>query len=501
VFARAGAKDPNPAGAPAAKFAGDLNELQIQYDLYRIPFNAGRGGTPEPIEGASHNGMSNSFPKVSPDGRWIVFVQSRNGMLMRPDSRLYIVPAAGGRARQMRCNMAPMNSWHSFSPNSRWLVFSSKSRSPYTQMYLTHIDEHGNDSPAILIDNTTASNRAVNLPEFVNIAPGGLRHMDGPAIELYRLFDRAAYLQKSGRIEESIAEYRSVLELNPNEALAHNNLSMVLLLAGRPQDAAAEFQKFTEINLRRALEIEPDQAASHNNLGLLLLRTGRADEAIAQFGKAIELKPDFAPAHCSLGAALAAKRKFNEALDELERASVLDPAYAPTYYNRGLVFSMRGEPEQAITDWRKALEIDPKYFEAHSSLGNEFYRQGKVAEALAHWQQGLQLRPNEVATLQQTAWVLATSPDEAIRNGREALVLARRAVQLTGGKDPVTLDALAAAYAEKASFAEAAQTARTALELARQANDEAVMEALKSRIALYEAGKPFRSAPPGTGSF
>ena len=47
-------------------------------------------------------------------------------------------------------------------------------RSPYTQMYLTHIDEEGNDSPAILIENSTAANRAVNLPEFVNIPPDGL---------------------------------------------------------------------------------------------------------------------------------------------------------------------------------------------------------------------------------------------------------------------------------------------------------------------------------------
>jgi len=75
-------------------------------NLYRIPFNEGRGGQAEPIAGASLNGMSNSFPKVSPDGRWIVFVQSRNGQLMRPDGQLYIVPAEGGAARHMRCNHA-----------------------------------------------------------------------------------------------------------------------------------------------------------------------------------------------------------------------------------------------------------------------------------------------------------------------------------------------------------------------------------------------------------
>jgi Tol biopolymer transport system component len=114
--------------------------------------------------------MSNNFPKVSPDGKWIVFVQCKNGQLMRPDSQLYILPFAGGTPRRMRANTSLMNSWHSFSPNGRWLVFSSKARSPYTQMYLTHIDANGNDSPAILIDNATAANRAVNIPEFANIA-------------------------------------------------------------------------------------------------------------------------------------------------------------------------------------------------------------------------------------------------------------------------------------------------------------------------------------------
>src|SRR5262249_44404636 len=150
VFARAAAKEAFPAGVPLAKFANDPNETRIQYDLYRIPFNGGRGGRPEAIAGASANGMSNSFPKISPDGRWVVFVQAHNGQLMRPDGKLYIVPVEGGPARLMRCNTPLMNSWHSFSPNGRWLVFSSKSRSPYTQMFLTHLDEKGNDSPPIL---------------------------------------------------------------------------------------------------------------------------------------------------------------------------------------------------------------------------------------------------------------------------------------------------------------------------------------------------------------
>jgi hypothetical protein len=174
VFARAKAVPPRTPGQEPALRANTMGETPIKYDLYRIPFNDGKGGVPERILGASENGMSNNFPKISPDGRWIVFVQCRNGQLMRPDSQLFIVPFNGGAARRMRANTSRMNSWHSFSPNGRWMVFSSKARSPYTQMYLTHIDAGGNDSPPIFIDNATAANRAVNIPEFVNIASDGI---------------------------------------------------------------------------------------------------------------------------------------------------------------------------------------------------------------------------------------------------------------------------------------------------------------------------------------
>ena len=246
VFARARAREPYLEGVPLAKSANDPNERQIQYDLFRIPFNEGRGGLPEPIAGASGNGMRNSFPKVSPDGRWIVFVQCRNGLLMRPDSQLYIVPATGGKARRMRCNTSRMNSWHSFSPNGRWMVFSSKSRSPYTRMYLTHIDRDGNDSPAILIDNATAANRAVNIPEFVNVPPGGFERIGGPAMNYYRLVDRAVYFRKQGQYEKAVAEWRKVLEISPDDALAHSSLGTLLLMTGHPEEAAAHLKKAKE---------------------------------------------------------------------------------------------------------------------------------------------------------------------------------------------------------------------------------------------------------------
>jgi hypothetical protein len=260
VFARAEAKQPYREGQRLPERANGPEETQIQYDLYRIPFNDGKGGQPLPIAGASQNGMSNSFPKVSPDGRWLVFVKCRNAQLMRPDSQLYIVPTEGGVARRMRCNTPLMNSWHSFSPDGRWLVFSSKAASPYTRMYLTHIDEEGNDSPAILIENATAANRAVNIPEFVNIPSDGMMKIDVPAAESYRLFDIASELTAKGQLEEAIAVWKKVLDLDPRNAKAQSNLAVALLWQGNLAEGMTHLQK--------AQELDPNFSVAQSNFGI-----------------------------------------------------------------------------------------------------------------------------------------------------------------------------------------------------------------------------------------
>ena len=525
VFARTEARDPYPEGRKMAEFANDPNETPIQYDLYRIPFNGGKGGQPEAIAGASRNGMSNSFPKVSPDGRWIVFVQCRNGQLMRPDGQLYIVPAEGGQARRMRCNTPLMNSWHSFSPNGRWLVFSSKGSSPYTQMFLTHLDEQGHDSPAILIENATAANRAVNIPEFVNLPADGLLKIDVPAVEFYRLSERASELAEKREYEAAIAEWKKALELHPEDAKARTNLGFVLVRAGRPIEAITQY--------RKVLEVNPEYAEAHNNLGVALAARGQLDDAITHYQKALQIHPEFAELHTNLGVALAGKGKLDEAILHYQKALESNPEYpevqnnlgvalartgklaeaithfqkvleanphsAEVHSNLGAALAGIGKSEEAVTHYEKALEIDPEFVEAHYNLGDTlYYLQGKLSEALAHWRKVLSLQPNHLAVLHQTAWVLATHPEASVRNGAEAVELAERAVRLSGGRETAILETLAAAYAEVGRFPEAVEITRRALALATQRNNQQLTEALNARIALYQAKTPVRESRPAS---
>ncbi|MBI4893897.1 MAG: tetratricopeptide repeat protein [Acidobacteria bacterium] len=487
VFARAAAKDPNPAGVPLAQRANDPNELQLRYDLYRIPFNGGQGGRAEPIAGASANGMSNSFPKVSPDGKWLVFVQARNGLLMRPDSQLYIVPATGGLARRMNCNTRLMNSWHSFSPNGRWLVFSSKARSPYTQMYLTHIDENGNDSPAILIDNSTAANRAVNLPEFVHIPPDGLESIEVPAVDSYRLFDTALELQQKGDLAGSIEAWRKVLEANPRDAAAHNHFGMVLFQTGRLSDAERHF--------RAAVSIRPGFVQARCGLGSTLAMGGKLDAAVKEFRAALAADPAYAPAHNDLGLALLQQSRPEEAIAEFRSALAGRPGDLPARTNLGTALAMLGRHSEAIAELRRAVELDPSHAPAQFNLGLALATAGNTAEAVRAWQAVVRVQPDHREALNQLAWVLATDPNENVRRLGDPLPPARRANELAKGQDPRALDTLAAALASSGDYPAAGTAARAALREA--VRDPELVRAISARAALYEAGRPYRR-PPGS---
>jgi Flp pilus assembly protein TadD len=440
IFSRAASGDPYPPGYKRSMYAGDPNETQIKYDLYKIPFNGGKGGTAERVIGASGNGMSNNFPKVSPDGKWIVFVECKNGLLMRPDSKLYIVPFEGGEARPLESNLPVMNSWHTFSPNGKWLAFSSKSPSFYTQLYLTHIDDQGHASPPVLVENATASNRAANIPEFVNIGPDGLDHIETPAVDFYREFDQAQQLQDEKLYDEAIPAWRIAIAKHPTDARPHNLMGVALAATGNTSEAIAEYKK--------SLELNPDSSRTHNNLGSALAQEGRFDEAMVQIGKAIELNPDGSVEHINMG-------------------HLLDAT---------------GHPQEAIEELKKGLELAPKNSDARNTYGVILAREGKLDEAIGQLQQAVELAPRSSECRFNLGRTLSAS-------GRfqEALPQFDAAASLTKNEDPAILQMLAATYAETGHYQQAVVTAQQALDVAVEQRKVDLATALRGDVARYES--------------
>ncbi|MHC4394986.1 MAG: tetratricopeptide repeat protein [Planctomycetota bacterium] len=484
LFSRAKAMD-NYLSDERPTYSGDPRETPIQYDLYKIPFNGGKGGTPEPIEGASNNGMSNSFPRFSPDRKWIIFVQAEKGQLMRPDSRLYIIPAQGGRAREMNCNLSCMNSWHSWSPNSKWLVFSSKGFTPFTQMFLTHIDENGIDSPPILIPNSTAANRAINIPEFLNNSSDAIASISAPTQESYRHFSKGQVLMYSGKYSEALAEFEKSLQHNPYYGKTYGNIASIMVALDRNEAAFTNYYK--------ALELEPENAKVHCNLATLLVHQGKRDEAIEHFKKALQIRPDLVNAHDGLSGLLIRQGKVDECIKHLDEVLRLEPdsaIAAKAHHRRGLIFVWEGNLDEAIKHYTEALTIKPDFANVHSDLGYVLVMKGNFDNAAEHYSEALRLNPDRVEFMNSLAWILATHKDSKFYNPQKAVRLAERACKLTRYEAPGLLDTLAAAYAAVGRFSQAIQTAERALQVAQLSKQRELTEGIQKHLRLYKAGLP-----------
>jgi Flp pilus assembly protein TadD/roadblock/LC7 domain-containing protein len=323
----------------------------FRFDLYRIPFNGGKGGTAEPVPGASNNGKSNFFAKYSPDGKWIVFCQANSFMLLQPDSTLYIIPSDGGDAKALDANLRRMNSWHSFSPNSRWLVFASKADTPYTQLFLTHIDDQGKSAPPIVLSHFSATDRAANIPEFVNLAPDAVGKIQEAFVDDQSYMRAALENVKAGDMSGAAELYRKALAENKD------NVEAMVFLGGILGDMG-EYQEAREY-LLRAVKRSPKDGAAYYNLGNISAKEMRYDEALVSWEKAIKLAPDNLKASNNQAAVLLAQGRIDDAVKTLKKAASANPERAEARRNLGNFFERIGRHEDAVREWKEAVRLAP----------------------------------------------------------------------------------------------------------------------------------------------
>lgn len=220
----------------------------------------------------------------------------------------------------------------------------------------------------------------------------------------------------------------------------------------------ASYWRNSETLFGHALDVTRNNDVALNNLGIIFLDKGQLDEAISKLQAAIELRPENGPAHDNLAKALLRK----------------------------------GRPAEAMFHYRKFLEIEPGNVEARNTLGTALIQQGRVSEAITQWQEALAIEPDNGNAASNLAWVLATCPENSIRDGARAVELAEKAMRLSGSKIPMVFRVLAAAYAENGRYSDAIDTAQRGADLANRMDNPALASELESNIALYQAGKPLR---------
>jgi tetratricopeptide (TPR) repeat protein len=197
-------------------------------------------------------------------------------------------------------------------------------------------------------------------------------------------------------------------------------------------------------------------------------------------------------AHNSIGVALLGEGKTDEAIAHLERALQIKPYNFKTLNNLANAFNSKKQYERAIPLYRRALALRPDYAKAHYNLGVTYWKLERLEAAEHHLRKAIEYDGNYVKAYDRLAWLLATWPDAKVRNGPEALILARRACELGQYKRARHIVTLAAAQAEAGHFEQAIQTAERALALVPKQNGPAA-EYIRAIIQSFQARQPLAS--------
>ncbi len=269
--------------------------------------------------------------------------------------------------------------------------------------------------------------------------------------ELYA--EQSAALAAEDRQEEAeevdakaMVEFEAAVQANPNYWKGHHNRGVSYALRGMFDDAVADFS--------RVVTLKPKYANAWFNRGEIYFDLGSYERALSDYTQTIQLTPDDYDAHIRRGHTYFYLRRFREALADYDRAAELKPDEVEAIVNRGDAQRNLGQWREAARDYRQAVSLDVKSGQAYRSV----------------------------------AWLMATCPEEKYRKDELAVQAAERAVQLDGGKDFTYLDTLAAAYANAGEFEKAKKT----ISIAIKAAPEGQKDALRRRLELYAADKPYR---------
>jgi tetratricopeptide (TPR) repeat protein len=245
------------------------------------------------------------------------------------------------------------------------------------------------------------------------------------------------------------------------------------------------------LDYSEALRLNPNDALTYGTRGMAYAKKGFFTQAIEDFSNFIRLNPEFVDGYLYRGSAYEAERNHDQAIADYNTALRLNPDNAQAFAALAVTYEAKGDHPKAIANCRRALQHNPNYVPFFYNRGNVDRRNGDYERAIADYSDAVQIRPDLAVAYNGLAWVLATAPQDNLRNGSKALEYAQKAYGLTQGKIAATFETLAAAAAETGDFTAAVtwetKYLGTSLPPARA-------EAGKQRLGLYQRNLPYREA-------
>jgi len=162
-------------------------------------------------------------------------------------------------------------------------------------------------------------------------------------------------------------------------------------------------------------------------------------------------------------------------------------------HDRATLMMRDGQLDAALAEVDKAIVLQPTQPELHALRGTLWYLKLDEHNALRAFEAAIKHGSGDATAYNSAAWILSTSKDNSLRDGKRALELARKACEMTAWQEPSFIDTLAAAHAETGAFDAALREQQRALDFPQFSFRNGA--GARKRLELYKAGLPYRGAP------
>ncbi|MEN6406502.1 MAG: tetratricopeptide repeat protein [Thermoguttaceae bacterium] len=325
---------------------------------------------------------------------------------------------------------------------------------------------------------------------------------------------RAVLLHEMKKTDQALADLDRAIELEPDELSAYGAKAVVLSRQKRYAEALDVLEKaqkrqpdslmplvqrarvrLLQNDLPAALqELSQALAMDPDNIGLLLMRAsvyqekGETAKAMIDVNRALKQRPHLSEGLRMRAMLYGADKRYEEAIADVRTILEKEPKDSVVRLQLAMLYGAAKQTAKAIETYTELLADEPKQWQALRGRGDMLLNLGRQSDALADYEKALKIKPDDYGLLNNLAWVLATSPDAKLRDGRRALELATKACKQSDYKLAYILSTLAAAYAETGDFQNAVKWSTKAVKIGDKDHDESLQKELKS----YQDKKPWR---------
>jgi tetratricopeptide (TPR) repeat protein len=315
-----------------------------------------------------------------------------------------------------------------------------------------------------------------------------------------RYYGAALELLDSNKIDEGLASLNESVRLDNAYWPAHLVLGNTYARLSKKtrQPHSEELLRLARNAYLRTIELDANNFDAHLGIALVYAQQRKTNLATESAARAVQLRPEAWEARLAYARLLVDNKEFSLAIEQFELIRNQQPENADLMLEQAIVHRLQREFDKAIELNEKALDLQPGNATIEKNLAHSYLIDGNFRAAAEKLEKRIARDELDSESKLKLAWILATDPDEAARNGKRAIELALQAETQTGSTVPIFNEVLAAAYAEGGKFSEANHKQALALQGMRRGKG---FTQASNRLELYKKNRPFRQVDRDSNPF